>query len=135
MAILKIRSRIIEEKPNCYIVECGSCNGKGMSLNDPSDYCITCNGTGSVLLTIPSEWKNDDIGLAKCAACDGNGRYPFDISFGCKTCSGVGVLVKAFPRLSCEACKGSGRYLDDNIHRCKDCDGVGSIWIEDIIDM
>jgi len=133
MRIIKITNIIIEEKPDYYIVQCGSCNGKGRYLNDTSYKCKTCDGTGTIILKVPSDWKNLDVGLVKCGSCDGRGRYLNDTSYRCKTCDGVGVLVKAFPRVICGSCNGKGRYLYDTSYRCKVCDGVGSIWIENIV--
>jgi len=132
MAILKITTTIIEKNPDNFLVECGSCNGKGRYLRDTSYRCKVCDGSGTIMLRIPPDWNNLDIALVKCGSCDGNGRYLRDKSYRCKTCDGVGVLVKAFPRVSCGSCDGKGRYLRDTSYRCKVCDGGGSIWIENI---
>ena len=132
MGILKITTVIIEKNPDSFLVKCGSCNGKGRYLRDSSYRCKVCDGSGVILLNVPSEWLSEDIGLVNCGSCDGKGRYLRDTSYKCKVCSGVGVLVKCFPRVICGSCNGKGRYLNDTSYSCKVCDGVGSVWINNL---
>lgn len=119
-SIMKVTQVIVESFADEFLVRCGSCGGNGWD----GGKCRVCDGVGKVRLSVPSSWRDADVGLLRCGSCGGNG---WD-GGRCRVCGGVGVLVKCFPRVVCGACGGNG--WDSG--RCRICKGVGSIYIKNI---
>jgi hypothetical protein len=101
MSITKYEVVVIETAPDYFVVKCGSCNGAG---------CSACGHVGSRKLTVPADWKNEDVGIVKCGNCDGR---------GCPACDHIGSYVGRYPRVTCGGCNGIG---------CSACNYRGTVW-------
>lgn len=85
---------VIERTPDAFLVKCGRCGGSGE--NNREYECHVCRGGGKVLLRVPADWANRDLGILKCGRCGATGEK--NREYFCKVCNGVGAIVKCFPR-------------------------------------
>jgi len=98
------------------MIKCPYCKGTGkdfFELLAPESYCLVCNGTGNVELSVPYK---------KCVFCSGSGKNPLGSRVSCIVCRGKG-FNSGVGDVLCDKCKGSGMATDGLPCTC--CRGTG----------